>query len=96
MAMKQRAHNPHRQTTVGQQLLHDLAAPGDILHDNLCTAPGRPDGATVAWLIDSPAGVAGSPPRYRRPRITHIELSDTRYLRKIDRQWQRLPYFLGE
>ena len=35
------AHDPHRRAAVGQQRLLDLAARGEVLDDNLYTAPGQ-------------------------------------------------------
>ncbi len=54
--------NPHRQTAVGQQRLLDLATRGDVLDDNLYTAPGKVGGggAGTTWLVGSPEDVAKS------------------------------------
>ena len=50
-----RPQNPHRRTAVGQRRLLDLAARGEVLDDNLYTAPGRfgGGGAGTTWLVGS-------------------------------------------
>ncbi|MEV0706910.1 MULTISPECIES: LLM class flavin-dependent oxidoreductase [Nocardia] len=90
--------NPHRRTAVGQQRLLDLAARGDVIDDNLYTAPGRygGGGAGTTWLVGSPEDVAKSLRRYRDLGITHFVLSDTPYLREIERQGDQLLPLLGE
>ncbi|WP_433634737.1 LLM class flavin-dependent oxidoreductase [Nocardia sp. CA-120079] len=90
--------NPHRQTAVGQQRLLDLAARGEVLDDNLYTAPGRfgGGGAGTTWLVGSPEDVAKSLRKYRDLGITHFVLSDTPYLREIERQGNQLLPLLGE
>ncbi|WP_405176942.1 LLM class flavin-dependent oxidoreductase [Nocardia sp. NBC_01377] len=92
------AQNPHRRTAVGQQRLLDLAARGDVIDDNLYTAPGRygGGGAGTTWLVGSPEDVAESLRRYRDLGITHFVLSDTPYLREIERQGDQLLPLLGE
>ena len=88
----------HRGTAVGQQRLLDLAARGDVLDDNLYTAPGRygGGGAGTTWLVGSPEDVAKSLRRYADLGITHFVLSDTPYLREIERQGrQLLPLLRG-
>lgn len=92
------AKNPHRQTAVGQQRLFDLAARGDVLDENLYTAPGKVGGggAGTTWLVGSAEDVAKSLRRYRDLGITHFVLSDTPYLREIERQGtQLLPLLRG-
>ncbi|GGK04169.1 alkanesulfonate monooxygenase [Pilimelia anulata] len=81
-----------RPTAVGQQRLLDLAARGDVLDDNLYTAPGRygGGGAGTTWLVGSAADVAAALGRYRDLGITHFVLSDTPYLAEIRRQGHRL------
>ena len=76
----------------GQQRLLDLAARGDVLDDNLYTAPGRfgAIGAGSTWLVGSPADVAASLLRYRDLGITHFVLSDTPYLAEVARQGRAL------
>ena len=90
--------NPHRRTAVGQQRLLDLAARGDVIDDNLYTAPGRygGGGAGTTWLVGSPEDVAKSLRRYRDLGVTHFVLSDTPYLREIERQGDQLLPLLGE
>ncbi|WP_019926092.1 LLM class flavin-dependent oxidoreductase [Nocardia sp. BMG111209] len=81
----------HR-TAVGQQRLYDLAARGDVLDDNLYTAPGRVGGggAGTTWLVGSAQDVAKSLRKYQDLGITHFVLSDTPYLTEIARQGTRL------
>jgi alkanesulfonate monooxygenase len=66
---------------VGQQRLLELAERGDVLDDNLYTAPGKygGGGAGTTWLVGSPDDVAKSLRRYRDLGITHFILSDTPY-----------------
>ncbi|MFC6012037.1 LLM class flavin-dependent oxidoreductase [Nocardia lasii] len=94
----QGTQNPHRRTAVGQQRLLDLAARGDVLDDNLYTAPGRygGGGAGTTWLVGSAEDVAKSLRKYRDLGITHFVLSDTPYLREIERQGSQLLPLLGE
>lgn len=84
--------NPHRVSAVGQQRLLDLATRGDVLDENLYTAPGRVGGggAGTTWLVGSPDDVAKSLRRYADVGITHFVLSDTPYLREIARQGDQL------
>ena len=73
--------NP-RLKAVGQQRLLDLAERGDVLDDNLYTAPGNygGGGAGTTWLVGSAEDVAASLRRYQELGITHFVLSDTPYL----------------
>ncbi|WP_405057625.1 LLM class flavin-dependent oxidoreductase [Kribbella sp. NBC_01505] len=66
---------------VGQQRLVDLAARGDVLDDNLYTAPGKygGGGAGTTWLVGSAEDVAKSLKKYQDLGITHFILSDTPY-----------------
>ncbi|MET7281321.1 LLM class flavin-dependent oxidoreductase [Kribbella sp. NPDC005582] len=66
---------------VGQQRLIDLAARGDVLDDNLYTAPGKygGGGAGTTWLVGSAEDVAKSLKKYQDLGITHFILSDTPY-----------------
>ncbi|MFI5915920.1 LLM class flavin-dependent oxidoreductase [Dactylosporangium sp. NPDC051541] len=77
---------------VGQSRLQELAARGDVLDDNLYTAPGRVGGAGAGttWLVGSAADVAKSLNRYRELGVTHFVLSDTPYLPEIARQGDQL------
>ncbi|MBK1787495.1 LLM class flavin-dependent oxidoreductase [Prauserella cavernicola] len=84
--------DPRRQAAAGQQRLLDLAARGDVLDDNLYTAPGRfgGGGAGTTWLVGSAQDVATSLRKYQALGITHFVLSDTPYLPEIERQGEQL------
>ncbi|MDQ1105261.1 LLM class flavin-dependent oxidoreductase [Nocardioides zeae] len=86
------AHDPDRRAAEGQQRLLRLAEQGDVLDDNLYTAPGRygGGGAGTTWLVGSAEDVATSLRRYADLGITHFVLSDTPYLREIERQGRSL------
>ena len=87
-----------RAPVVGQQRLLDLHARGEVLDDNLYTAPGKygGGGAGTTWLVGSAADVASSLRKYAQLGITHFVLSDTPYLREIKRQGdQLLPLLRG-
>lgn len=77
---------------VGQQRLLDLQQRGDVLDDNLYTAPGRygGGGAGTTWLVGSAQDVANSLRKYQDLGITHFILSDTPYLQEIQRQGEQL------
>lgn len=77
---------------VGQQRLLDLHHRGDVLDDNLYTAPGKfgGGGAGTTWLVGSAEDVAGSLRKYQDLGITQFILSDTPYLREIKRQGETL------
>jgi alkanesulfonate monooxygenase len=81
-----------RPAAVGQQRLLDLAARGEVLDDNLYTTPGKfgGGGAATTWLVGSAEDVAKSLRKYQNLGITHFVLSDTPYLREIERQGQQL------
>ncbi len=81
-----------RSVAVGQQRLLDLQARGDVLDDNLYTAPGKfgGGGAGTTWLVGSAADVARSLKKYRDLGISHFVLSDTPYLHEIKRQGDQL------
>jgi alkanesulfonate monooxygenase len=82
----------------GQQRLVKLASRGEVLDDNLYTAPGKfgGEGAATTWLVGSPQDVARSLRKYASLGITHFVLSDTPYLREIKRQGdQLLPLLRG-
>ncbi|MEU6717974.1 LLM class flavin-dependent oxidoreductase [Nonomuraea sp. NPDC046802] len=90
--------DPNRFTAVGQQRLLDLAARGDVLDDNLYTAPGKVGGggAGTTWLVGSAEDVAKSLRKYQALGISHFVLSDTPYLPEIKRQGdQLLPLLRG-
>ncbi|MGI5240647.1 LLM class flavin-dependent oxidoreductase [Dactylosporangium sp. CA-139066] len=91
-AMASAAPDPNRHAAVGQQRLLDLAARGEVLDENLYTAPGRygGGGAGTTWLVGSAEDVARALRRYRDLGITHFVLSDTPYLPEIRRQGDRL------
>ncbi|MCX4099210.1 LLM class flavin-dependent oxidoreductase [Nocardia sp. alder85J] len=87
-APKQDSHR----TAVGQRRLYELAERGDVLDDNLYTAPGRVGGggAGTTWLVGSAQDVAKSLRKYQDLGITHFVLSDTPYLTEIERQGTQL------
>ena len=66
---------------VGQQRLLELAERGEVLDDNLYTAPGKygRGGAGTTWLVGSSDDVAKSLRKYQDLGITHFVLSDTPY-----------------
>ena len=81
-----------RWVAVGQQRLLDLQARGDVLDDNLYTAPGKygGGGAGTTWLVGSAEDVARSLRKYQTLGISHFVLSDTPYLAEIKRQGETL------
>ena len=92
MAEEHGERDPMRTAAVGQQRLLELAARGDVLDDNLYTAPGRygGGGAGTTWLVGSAQDVAKSLRRYQDLGVTHFVLSDTPYLTEISRQGDQL------
>ncbi|MDB5528436.1 MAG: FMNH2-dependent aliphatic sulfonate monooxygenase protein [Devosia sp.] len=85
--------NDHKRViAVGQQRLLDLQNQGDVLDDNLYTAPGKfgGGGAGTTWLVGSAEDVARSLRKYEALGITHFVLSDTPYLAEIKRQGDQL------
>jgi alkanesulfonate monooxygenase len=92
MAKGKISRDPNRFVATGQQRLHDLATRGEVLDDNLYTAPGRfgGGGAGTTWLVGSAEDVAKSLRRYQELGITHFVLSDTPYLPEIKRQGAQL------
>jgi alkanesulfonate monooxygenase len=84
--------NDHKAGAVGQRRLLDLHKRGDVLDDNLYTAPGKfgGGGAGTTWLVGSAEDVAGSLRKYRALGVTHFILSDTPYLQEIKRQGDQL------
>lgn len=85
-------HDHRRAVAVGQQRLLDLQARGDVMDDNLYTAPGRygGGGAGTTWLVGSAEDVAASLRKYQALGITQFVLSDTPYLQEIERQGRQL------
>ncbi|WP_328996327.1 LLM class flavin-dependent oxidoreductase [Kribbella sp. NBC_01245] len=81
MADGQGFRDPLRVKAVGQQRLLELADRGDVLDDNLYTAPGKygGGGAGTTWLVGSAEDVAKSLRKYQDLGITHFILSDTPY-----------------
>ena len=79
-------------SAVGQQRLLDLSRRGDVLDDNLYTAPGSVGGggAGSTWLVGSAQDVATSLDKYADLGVTHFVLSDTPYLAEIERQGTQL------
>lgn len=85
--------NDHRRgVAVGQQRLFDLQARGGVLDSALYTTPGKfgGGGAGTTWLVGSAEEVAQSLLKYRDLGITKFILSDTPYLREIERQGRTL------
>jgi len=85
--------NDHREAiAVGQRRLLDLHQRGDVLDDNLYTAPGKfgGGGAGTTWLVGSAEDVARSLRKYEDLGLTHFILSDTPYLAEIKRQGDQL------
>jgi alkanesulfonate monooxygenase len=85
-------HDHRQSVAVGQQRLFDTTARGEVLDDNLYTAPGKfgGGGAGTTWLVGSAADIARSLRKYRDLGITHFVLSDTPYLSEIKRQGDQL------
>ena len=77
---------------MGQRRLLDLAARGEVLDDNLYTAPSRfgGGGAATTWLVGSASNVARSLQKYRDLGVSHFILSDTPYLSEIERLGRQL------
>lgn len=93
MAAGQGQVDEHRRAkAVGQQRLLDLHRRGEVLDDNLYTAPGRygGGGAGTTWLVGSAEEVARSLRKYRDLGVSTFVLSDTPYLAEIDRQGEQL------
>ncbi|HEY0218522.1 MAG TPA: LLM class flavin-dependent oxidoreductase [Afipia sp.] len=76
----------------GQRRLVDLHKRGDVVDDNLYTAPAQfgGGGAGATWLVGSAQDIARSLRKYRALGITHFILSDTPYLSEIKRQGDQL------
>jgi alkanesulfonate monooxygenase len=93
MAKGKGVWNDHgKEVAIGQRRLLDLHARGDVIDDNLYTAPGKfgGGGAGTTWLVGSAEDVALSLRKYQDLGITHFILSDTPYLAEIKRQGQHL------
>ncbi|WP_209091180.1 LLM class flavin-dependent oxidoreductase [Agrobacterium tumefaciens] len=85
--------NDHLQAiAVGQRRLLELHHQGDVLDDNLYTAPGKfgGGGAATTWLVGSAEDVAASLKKYQALGVSHFILSDTPYLKEIKRQGDAL------
>jgi len=92
MAQGQKDRDHRRWIAVGQQRLLDLQARGDVLDDNLYTAPGKygGGGAGTTWLVGSAEDVARSLLKYQALGISHFVLSDTPDVPEIRRQGDQL------
>jgi alkanesulfonate monooxygenase len=94
MAGQQDTHgrSPRKFKAVGQQRLLDLAERGEVLDDNLYTAPGKygGGGAGTTWLVGSAEDVAKSLRKYQDLGLTHFILSDTPYREEIVRVGDQL------
>ncbi|MBY3203548.1 LLM class flavin-dependent oxidoreductase [Rhizobium laguerreae] len=91
-------HDHQRALAVGQQRLLALHERGEVLDDNLYTAPGKfgGGGAGTTWLVGSAEDVARSLRKYQDLGVTQFVLSDTPYLSEIKRQGdQLLPLLRG-
>jgi alkanesulfonate monooxygenase len=86
------AKHSRRFKAVGQQRLLDLAERGEVLDDNLYTAPGKygGGGAGTTWLVGSAEDVAKSLRKYQDLGLTHFILSDTPYREEIIRVGDQL------
>jgi alkanesulfonate monooxygenase len=92
MAQDSDHRDARRFKAVGQQRLLELAERGDVLDENLYTAPGRygGGGAGTTWLVGSAQDVAKSLRRYADLGITHFVLSDTPYREETARVGDQL------
>lgn len=72
----------------GQQRLNDLVTRGDVLDDNLYTAPARHGGggAGTTWLVGTAEDVARSLRKYEDLGISQFIISDTPYRIESERQ----------
>ena len=88
------AGRPRRRfKAVGQQRLLDLAERGEVLDDNLYTAPGKygGGGAGTTWLVGSAEDVAKLAAQVPGPRASPTSSSPTRRTcREIKRQGDQL------
>lgn len=87
-----KAWRENHRHSVGQDRLVALAGEGDVLDDALYTAPGRlgGQGAGTTWLVGSFTEVAAALGRYQSLGVTHFILSDTPYLKEVERVGQKL------
>jgi len=92
MAKKSDRRDQRRFVATGQQRLLALHEQGDVLDDNLYTAPGKygGGGAGTTWLVGSAEDVARSLRKYQDLGISCFVLSDTPYLAEIKRQGDQL------
>ncbi|PYE92744.1 alkanesulfonate monooxygenase [Rhizobium sp. PP-F2F-G38] len=76
----------------GQQRLNDLVTRGDVLDDNLYTAPARHGGggAGTTWLVGTAEDVARSLRKCEALGISQFILSDTPYRAESERQAKSL------
>ncbi|MGY5766460.1 LLM class flavin-dependent oxidoreductase [Brachybacterium sp. DNPG3] len=81
-----------RAASVGQERVRALADTDDVLDDVLFTAPAKVGGrgAATTWLVGSFEEVAAALRIYRSLGIGHFVLSDTPYLREVERLGQHL------
>jgi alkanesulfonate monooxygenase len=91
-ASGQNWHNPAWEAAAGQQRLNRLTARGEVLDDNLYTAPAKfgGSGAATTWLVGSAPDVAKSLQKYADLGVTHFVLSDTPYRSESRRQGEQL------
>lgn len=85
-------HDHGHGIATGQRRLLELSAKGEILDENLYTAPGKygGGGAGTTWLVGSAEEVARSLRKYQALGISHFILSDTPYLGELERQGKTL------
>ncbi len=85
-------HDHGHGIATGQRRLLELSGKGEILDDNLYTAPGKygGGGAGTTWLVGSAEEVARSLRKYQALGISHFILSDTPYLGELERQGKTL------
>lgn len=78
--------------SVGQERVRALGETEDVLDDVLFTAPSRVGGrgAATTWLVGSFEEVAAALRTYRSLGIDRFILSDTPYLREVERLGQHL------
>jgi alkanesulfonate monooxygenase len=86
-ATRAAARRPEGFKAVGQERLLELSEMGEVLDTCLWTEPGKAGGggAGTTWLVGSPDDVIDALRAYQALGITHFVLSDTPYLREIER-----------